>query len=104
MLRFRPILMTTLAALFGAVPLTLGGGEGMEMRQPLGLGDLGGLIVTQLLTLFTTPVIYLAFDKLGRRFGGKKDDEVAPSASRDLVPAEPHDLVPVPGTLKRIEP
>ncbi|SEN24783.1 multidrug efflux pump [Duganella sp. CF517] len=72
LLRFRPILMTTLAALFAAVPLMLGWGEGAELRRPLGLAIFGGLIVSQLLTLFTTPVIYLGFDSLARRFGGGK--------------------------------
>ena len=68
LLRFRPILMTTLAALFAAVPLMLGWGEGAELRRPLGLAIFGGLIVSQVLTLFTTPVIYLGFDRLGKRF------------------------------------
>ncbi len=67
MLRFRPILMTTLAALFGAVPLMLASGSGAELRQPLGLVMVGGLLVSQVLTLFTTPVVYLFFDRLGRR-------------------------------------
>ncbi|MTZ15320.1 MdtB/MuxB family multidrug efflux RND transporter permease subunit [Stutzerimonas degradans] len=69
LLRFRPILMTTLAALFGAIPLMLATGSGAELRQPLGLVLVGGLLLSQLLTLFTTPVIYLFFDRLGQRFG-----------------------------------
>jgi multidrug efflux pump len=71
LLRFRPILMTTLAALFGAVPLMLASGSGAELRQPLGLVLVGGLLLSQLLTLFTTPVIYLFFDRLGQRFARK---------------------------------
>ncbi|MAH00608.1 MAG: hypothetical protein CMK73_07740, partial [Pseudomonadales bacterium] len=64
MLRFRPILMTTLAALFGALPLMLASGSGAELRQPLGVVMVGGLLVSQVLTLFTTPVVYLFFDRL----------------------------------------
>ncbi len=91
LLRFRPIIMTTLAALFAAVPLMLGWGEGAELRRPLGLAIFGGLIVSQLLTLFTTPVIYLGFDRLGRRWG--KQPSPQPMAPRDAkllgAPASP---------------
>lgn len=68
LLRFRPIIMTTLAALFGALPLVLSSGDGAELRQPLGITIVGGLVVSQLLTLYTTPVIYLYFDRLRNRF------------------------------------
>jgi multidrug efflux pump len=71
LLRFRPILMTTLAAMLGALPMLLGTGTGSELRRPLGLAIIGGLAVSQLLTLFTTPVIYLFFDRLALRFGSK---------------------------------
>ena len=77
LLRFRPILMTTLAALFGAVPLMLASGSGAELRQPLGLVMVGGLLLSQILTLFTTPVIYLYFDRLARRFSGRSAAGVA---------------------------
>ena len=67
LLRFRPILMTTLAAVLGALPLAIGFGEGAELRRPLGIAIIGGLIASQLLTLLTTPVVYVLMDKLRRR-------------------------------------
>ena len=70
LLRFRPIMMTTMAAILGALPLMLGSGTGSELRQPLGIAIVGGLIVSQVLTLFTTPVIYLYFDRLAARLTG----------------------------------
>ena len=75
LLRFRPILMTTLAALFGALPLMIGWGVGSELRHPLGITIVGGMIVSQVLTLFTTPVIYLYFDRLARRIAPKGGDD-----------------------------
>ena len=70
LLRFRPIMMTTMAALLGALPLALGTGVGSELRHPLGISIVGGLIISQILTLYTTPVIYLGFDRLGETLEG----------------------------------
>jgi multidrug efflux pump len=80
LLRFRPILMTTMAAILGALPLMVGTGTGSELRRPLGLAIIGGLIVSQMLTLFTTPVIYLLFDRLSRRFSPKPPEAPAEAA------------------------
>jgi multidrug efflux pump len=74
MLRFRPIMMTTMAALFGALPLALGSGTGSELRRPLGISIVGGLILSQMLTLYTTPVLYLYFDRVRMRAKGEKKD------------------------------
>jgi multidrug efflux pump len=80
-LRFRPILMTTMAALFGALPLAFGTGTGSELRRPLGITIVGGLIVSQMLTLYTTPVVYLFFDRLRLRFQGKQSITLSPKAA-----------------------
>ena len=88
LLRFRPILMTTLAALFGALPLMLSTGSGAELRQPLGLVMVGGLLVSQVLTLFTTPVVYLFFDRLAR-----KARRVKPPRPQPVIVEEPVELV-----------
>jgi hydrophobic/amphiphilic exporter-1 (mainly G- bacteria), HAE1 family len=85
LLRFRPIMMTTMAALLGGVPLALGQGTGAEIRQPLGYAMVGGLLVSQFLTLYTTPVVYLALDRLRRRRSPRtavSSDPVSPSPAR----------------------
>jgi multidrug efflux pump len=86
LLRFRPIIMTTMAALLAGVPLALGSGIGSELRRPLGIAIVGGLIFSQMLTLYTTPVIYLAFDRLARRLTGKAAP--AKASASELRPAE----------------
>ena len=83
LLRFRPILMTTMAALLGALPLMIGTGVGSELRFPLGITMVGGLIVSQILTLFTTPVIYLAFDRLSRRARGEAPEPESTAAATE---------------------
>ncbi|MGH8301468.1 MAG: efflux RND transporter permease subunit, partial [Steroidobacteraceae bacterium] len=69
LLRFRPIMMTSMAAIFGALPIALGTGVGAELRRPLGIAVVGGLLASQVLTLYATPVIYLWFDRLSHSFG-----------------------------------
>ena len=88
MLRFRPILMTTMAALFGALPLAFGSGTGAELRRPLGITIVGGLIVSQMLTLYTTPVVYLALDRLRLRVMGKERDTFNPADGTAAAGAE----------------
>jgi multidrug efflux pump subunit AcrB len=83
MLRFRPILMTTMAALLGALPLALGTGVGSELRQPLGITIVGGLILSQALTLFTTPVVYLYLDRMRWSWRGRPaHGQIAPAGSQ----------------------
>jgi multidrug efflux pump len=88
LLRLRPILMTTMAAILGALPLMLGAGTGYELRQPLGISIVGGLLVSQMLTLFTTPVIYLAFDRVGQRLARYFPEPEADEPSASEGPAE----------------
>jgi multidrug efflux pump len=79
MQRFRPILMTTLAALMGAIPLIIATGPGAELRRPLGITIVGGLVVSQILTLYTTPIIYLMLAKLHARWSAKQEPVTSPS-------------------------
>jgi multidrug efflux pump len=87
--RFRPILMTTLASLLGAIPLVIATGPGSELRRPLGITIIGGLVVSQVLTLYTTPIIYLLLDRLHRRLGGASGGRILPNVAHPrLGPAE----------------
>jgi multidrug efflux pump len=89
LLRLRPILMTTMAALLAGLPLALGSGIGSELRRPLGIAMVGGLLLSQALTLYTTPVIYIFFDRLGQRFGRKDHADDANSSDTSPQPSEP---------------
>jgi multidrug efflux pump len=86
LLRFRPIMMTTFAALFGGLPLALGNGVGSELRKPLGIAIVGGLLVSQLLTLYTTPVVYIYFDRFGKRFFRSRQNERGAVAAAPATP------------------
>jgi multidrug efflux pump len=91
LLRFRPIMMTTMAAMFGALPLAFGSGDGAEMRQPLGISIVGGLLVSQVLTLYTTPVIYVYLDRFGvwcRRTWARLYPDTGDPPATPVVPAQ----------------
>jgi len=83
LLRFRPIMMTTCAAIFGTLPIALGAGAGAELRQPLGIAVVGGRCVSQLLTLFTTPVIYIYLDRIDRRLKRRLEPQLAEVAEAE---------------------
>jgi multidrug efflux pump len=85
LLRFRPIMMTTMAALLGALPLAIQEGTGSELRKPLGITIVGGLLVSQILTLYTTPVIYLYLDKVGRFLSGRREKPAVKLAELEPV-------------------
>jgi multidrug efflux pump len=89
LMRFRPIMMTTMAAMLGALPLAFGNGDGAEIRRPLGISIVGGLVVSQVLTLYTTPVIYLYLDRFGRWCSAlwARLYSRAPPRPKDLTPA-----------------
>ena len=86
MLRFRPIMMTTMAALLGGLPLALGRGLGSELRRPLGIAMVGGLLLSQILTLYTTPVIYIFFDRIGQKLSGRRPSEHSSQHAGDSMP------------------
>jgi len=87
--RFRPIMMTTMAALVGTLPIALGFGAGAESRRPLGLAVVGGLLFSQFLTLYVTPVVYTYLEALRERFGGEREEEVSGGGKEHPVPAAP---------------
>jgi len=91
LMRFRPIIMTTMAALLGGLPLALGSGVGAELRRPLGISIVGGLILSQLLTLYTTPVVYLYMDRLGALLGGRRKKRTPKHADSADSADEPED-------------
>jgi multidrug efflux pump len=93
LLRFRPIMMTTMAALLGGIPLALGRGIGSEIRRPLGIAMVGGLLLSQALTLYTTPVIYIFFDNLGHRFSRSRNNEDETAGGTSQGPAQPAEPV-----------